>query len=175
MVVMHLQFGCITDGGYYHSLIGNWLLVVVVILLVVSQYFYRESRDAKVVISEEDQLQQARTLFNRFDKDRQGIKLEEVALVVRKIDPKATDEQVKAIFQSGDTDGSGVINFDEFFAKTKGGVDGDNVAGEPQALDLGLVVKQQLKADRQSDALTKVFLLVFLLYRKLMPAIILHS
>eukprot|EP01046_Picozoa_sp_COSAG06_P031452 COSAG06_NODE_3065_length_5901_cov_5.700965_2_plen_1264_part_00 len=162
-IMIILEFGCVTDGGYTQSLFGNCLVVVVIIAMVLAQYFYRENRDENAVITEEEGTKQAKFLFEKFDQDGDGIGLNEVASIVQRINPDTTPEQIEAIFRSADKDGSNVITFDEFYEATQGSGDG-KARDTGEMLDLGLVVKQHLKSSRQSDALTKVFLLVFLLY-----------
>ena len=144
--------------GYNSSLLGNCLVVVVVILLVWAQYFYREHRDTTVAVTEEESTAHAKALFDKFDLDGKGITLEELGFIVKRVDQSVTPEQVEVIFSTADTDGGGFISFDEFYEAMKSGSD-DNAT-----LDLALVVKQKQAADRQSDALTKVFLIVFLFY-----------
>lgn len=162
VLIMHLDFGCMSDGSYSHSLFGNCLLVVVVVVFVAVQFLYRERRDETAEISEEAREAQAKVLFEKFDLDHHGITVDELGLVVKRIHPEATPEQIKIIFAAADTDGGGSITFDEFYAAVRGGNTGEIDSGA--GLDLGLVVKQHLRQTRVSNALTKVFLLVFILY-----------
>ena len=180
-ILAYLALGCISSGGYYSSLATNCLAVLAVVALVVVQFMYRERRDANKEVTEEEHREQAREIFDRIDPDGDGLELDEIALVVRKIDHSASDAQIQTIFNDADTDGGGVISFEEFYAAISVSRDTDAFEKESSSdsrqrksrkessedtfqLDLGGVIQRKLLAERHSDALTKVFLLVFLFY-----------
>jgi Ca2+-binding EF-hand superfamily protein len=95
-----------------------------------------------------------RKLFQQFDNDGDGeLDQAEVRAVAEEIDPFISTEVVVAIFHKADTDGSGAIDFDEFFA-----------AITHPAMDLRVLAEKAEKADITAAALGRLFLLGFLLY-----------
>ena len=85
-----LGFGC--GGaylkGYTSGLVFNLVLLVVVVLIVVVVYAYQMAKLSKGhEITEEENRAQLRETFARFDKDGDGIDIEEVALICQKVDP----------------------------------------------------------------------------------------
>ncbi|KVI06486.1 probable calcium-binding protein CML15 [Cynara cardunculus var. scolymus] len=62
----------------------------------------------------EDQLQQLREIFARFDLDKDGSLTHlEVAALLRSLGLKPTGEQIHKLFKNMDSDGSGTVEFDE--------------------------------------------------------------
>jgi hypothetical protein len=170
-IFIQLSLGCLSTGKYYSSLATNWLLVIVVVVIVGMEYIYRERRDANKDVSEDEQRENAKEIFDRIDLDGEGLKPDEIATVVRRIDATVDDTQIQTIFNVADEDGSGIISFEEFYAAISGSPSNTGKAFESEAasedmieLDLGSIIQKKMLAERHSDALTKVFLLVFLLY-----------
>lgn len=53
--------------------------------------------------------------FRKWDKDDDGtLSFEELQTLLRKGDPKMTDDDIRKLFTAADTDGDGVIQFEEF-------------------------------------------------------------
>jgi Ca2+-binding EF-hand superfamily protein len=95
-----------------------------------------------------------RKLFQQFDDGGDDkIDLVEIRAIVEKIDPSISAEDVAVIFQKTDTDSSGAIDFDEFFA-----------AITSPAMELRALVKKAEKDTITATAMGRLFLLGFLLY-----------
>jgi len=168
---IQLSLGCLSSGKYYSSLLSNCMLVVAVSILVGLQFVYREWRDASKDITKEEHKELVQEIFDHIDLDGEGLTVEEIATVVRKIDSTIDETQIQTMFSVADKDGSGIISFEEFYAavdaspsETHQESDSDAASKDAIELDLGSVIQKKLLADRHSDALTKLFLVVFLLY-----------
>ena len=62
-----------------------------------------------------------RKLFNEFDKDGDGIGVDELATIIGKVESgsskQTSREEIQSIFEEADADGGGLIGFDEFKAE----------------------------------------------------------
>lgn len=170
-IFAQLSLGCLGSGRYYSSLVMHCLTVAAVVVAVILQFLYREQRDAKKEVTEEENRENAKEIFDRIDLDGNGLELNEVAAVVREIDEAVSDAEIDALFSVADTDDSGVISFEEFYTaistssnEVTKGIESEEGSDKAITLDLGNIIRNKLLADRKSDALTKIFLVVFLFY-----------
>ena len=145
--------------GYTAALSFNLIMLVLVVIVVTAVYEIQMKKlnNPDMEITEEENRAQLRETFGRFDKDGDGIDIEEVALICQKVDPDATREEIETLFQRADTDGGGVIDFEEFYAAV---TDANHEGG----LDLSLLVMKQKRMMVKADAAGRLFLLAFLLY-----------
>merc|ERR1712166_207430 len=97
--------------------------------------------------------------YHRFDPDGDGISWTEMNEIVNKIDDDITEEETQELFERADTDGGGLIDFDEFYAAVH-----DDSQAAKGSLDLKKLVRKQEKVLIRADAAGRVFLSAFLLY-----------
>ena len=160
-VTSMISFGCLSSGAYISSLIGQVVLLALVVIAVMAAYIYNQNK-AKNETTNGDSPEiraHVRELFDRFDTDGEGVKLDEVTVILAEIDPAITADQAAIIFKEADLDGSGIIDYDEFFvavhtshSSTNGGLDLQKLVLKKQALDI------------RDSATGQLFLIVFLLY-----------
>eukprot|EP01051_Picozoa_sp_SAG22_P006042 SAG22_NODE_381_length_11354_cov_6.529631_3_plen_378_part_00 len=115
---MDISIGCMSSGHYYSKLQFNILLVCFVVMLeaVHTGYQVQQVKSGQKHMSEDEHRARVLAIFSQFDKDGDGVELEEVTQIARKIDPEVSDEAVEHLFELADTDKSGVIDFEEFYA-----------------------------------------------------------
>ena len=94
--------------------IADWAAVGIVYVIrhknAENETLGSNSEEARVHVKE---------LIDRFDEDGEGIKPAKPAEIVKiltELDTDTTEEDAAALFKAADSDGSGVIDFDEFFA-----------------------------------------------------------
>jgi hypothetical protein len=157
-------------------------MLVLVLLCVGLHYVYTTWADEHQEVSEEESKENAAELFAKFDLDGKGISKQEVTKIVKRIAHEVTDSEIDDLFARADEDGSGAIDFDEFYSAAYGN-DGDTssaagesedaaaVSGEGEAssaapafvFDLAGLVKKKRAADRRTEVLTVLFVAIFLL------------
>jgi hypothetical protein len=93
-----------------------------------------------------------RDMFEQFDKDGNGIAIEEIVAVAERVQLPTSKTKLEAMFADADTDQSGRLDFDEFSAAI-----GSNVG-------LGLFMKDGIRTKTRNDSLGRLFLIVFVLY-----------
>jgi len=75
----------------------------------IGQASRRERRNSREL---EEELRQQ---FNEIDKDGSGgLDFDEIAVVLKKMDPNSSDEDVNKLLTWADVDGNGVIDFEEY-------------------------------------------------------------
>ena len=116
-----IGLGCIVDGSYIPSVLANIGLVVMVLVAVAVTHVYRMWKIAKGGTDEEVKKEHLMQMFMKFDKDGDGIEIEEMLEICEKIDPDIPFEQVQSIFSKADEDGSGAIDFEEFYGASRRG------------------------------------------------------
>jgi hypothetical protein len=89
-----LGLGCIADGSYIPSVLANIGLVVMVLVTVAVTHVYRMRKIAKGDSDEEAKKENLNLMFTKFDKDGDGIEIEEMQEICEKIDPDISFEQV---------------------------------------------------------------------------------
>jgi hypothetical protein len=101
-----IGLGCITQMTYVPAVFTNFGMVGLVVALVACVYLYQmhkiDRSDAEV--SEDERVEQARAMFDKFDLDGDGIELHELALIVNKIDPAVTSSEIENLFKNADVD-----------------------------------------------------------------------
>jgi hypothetical protein len=160
--------GCLVKSGYVTSLLSNVILALIILLALYAMYLLEafQIRNQKVTDKEmEAQKQTLMELYNEFDKDGDGLELEELQAAVSKILPSVTKDDVEKLFKMADSDNdsehsSGVLSFDEFYAAA-------TLEGGDDAFDLAYIVKVQFLASAKADAMEGGFLVIFLLYPSL--------
>ena len=190
-IVAHLQFGCLTTGTYLSSLLGNMVMISLVILLVVGQYYIQKRKDESEDSSDEawrrSHKKAAAQIFDHNDANDDGaVTLDELVDLMNRVEHWLSEDEVlvlaKQIFTDADVNHDGFLSFDEWYQSVlasevnKGKFDGreqgtEDTDGEQGAeedaglhLDIGQLFSDAQMAERVSDAMTKVFILVFLLY-----------
>ena len=155
-----LKLGCISTGSYTSTLVTavSMVLLVAVAVLLIYLYEMRQLDRAGYQPDDEEAVADLRELYEQFDTDGTGIKLEEVQAIVAKIDPTAASEDVKALFKKAGADGSGHIDFEEFHAAVSADAGDDAVQ-----LDLGILVEKKAQTNIRDAATGRLFLVVFLL------------
>ena len=153
-----IAIGCVIDGAYLPSLLLNvgMVIVVVIAVLAVAFFQYKKAQKSGSKVTEEDSRAATRLIFDKFDKDGDGVELHEVELIVAKVNPSVSAKAVADLFQRADKDGSGVIDFEEFFDAIHADVDG------AQEFDLRVLVRKQQQLAAKSDATGRLFLLSIL-------------
>ena len=189
-----IAIGCYSDGAYFSSLMVNIVLIGVVVVGSFIFAKYELSQIDKTSHDEETHKAEVQKIFDMFDLDGNGIELDEVAVICRRISPKATAAEIEALFHSADTDGSGVIDFEEFYAAVADDVPDVAVEGSKwsvvrdsvkkkqkrhhyknkhsffhhdknkHSFDLRILVRKQKVSTIKADAMGRLFLLTFLLY-----------
>ena len=159
-IIGMLQLGCISTGSYTSTLVTavSMVLLVAVAVLLIYIYEMRQLDRADYQPDDEEAIADLRELYEQFDTDGDGIELEEVQAIVAKIDPTTASEDVEALFKKADSDGSGYIDFEEFYAAVSADAD-----DEALQLDLGILVKKKAQANIRDAATGRLFLVVFLL------------
>jgi hypothetical protein len=143
-ISLTLGIGCLYQNSYFTSLGVSFAVVVAVALVVGATFIYSMSRT-----KDERQL---RELFKQFDKDGNGITVDEVVAMAEKVNASAPrDENIETMFADADTDKSGRMNFAEFQAAFDG------------HLGIGQVLEKARQVKARNDSLGRLFLLVFLL------------
>ena len=157
-----IAIGCVIDGAYLPSLSLNvgMAIVVVVAVLAVAFFQYKQAQTNGSKVTEEDSRAATRLIFDKFDKDGDGVELHEVELIVEKVNPSVSAKAVADLFQRADKDGSGVIDFEEFFDAIHGDAHAD--VDSAQEFDLRVLVRKQQQLAAKSDATGRLFLLSIL-------------
>ena len=159
------------------SLVVTFVVLLVVVICVGVYHVFSIWTEEHKKVSDDDQRQTALELFNLFDMDGDGICKDEVVQIAKRISPDATDKDIDSLFTMADVDGSGHIDFDEFYTAAysqssehdSGSVDKDDMsdtdiaADKPSTIDLAGLVKRKRKADRRTQTLTVLFVAIFLL------------
>lgn len=171
------KLGCIGHDGSYTAVLATAVSIVLVVIVVVGLIYLHELQAlnrADQQLNDEEVAAQLHKLYKSFDKDGDGIQLNEVRKIVAKIEPTTAAEDVEEIFRKADADGSGIISFEEFHAA----VSADD-SDESIQLDLGILVKKKAKHKIRDDATGRLFLVVFLLcklkYPSLFVSICMHA
>ena len=156
-----LGVGCLGKGSYVTGLATNlaMLCAVVLVVFVVFMEKMRRINNPNNIITKEEELEKMKDLYHRFDPDGDGISWTEMNEIVNKIDDDITEEETQELFERADTDGGGLIDFDEFYAAVH-----DDSQAAKGSLDLKKLVRKQEKVLIRADAAGRVFLLAFLLY-----------
>ena len=89
-----IGLGCIVDGSYIPSVLANVGLVVMVLVAVAVVHVYRMRKIAKGHTNEEAKKENLKMMFMKFDKDGDGIEIEEMLEICEKIGPDIPFEQV---------------------------------------------------------------------------------
>jgi hypothetical protein len=152
-----LGFGCLGYKGYVSSLLLNFSIAVILAFVIYVIYkVHANGVDNGKESDPETTKEHMRVLFDKFDKDAGGIDPAEVKCIMLQIDPEVEDAAVDKLFAIADTDGSGVIDFDEFLAAV--------THEDKENFSLDELVKSKEKFDLKSEALDQIFLLVFVMY-----------
>jgi Ca2+-binding EF-hand superfamily protein len=116
-----LGIGCVTSGSYVNSLIGQVVILGILGFFIFLTYLYRHYKATRDLESGSAEIQKeiCKEIFDRFDTDGDGIELAEVELIMKKIEPTMTAEHALVLFEQADTDGSGCIDFEEFFGAVR--------------------------------------------------------
>jgi hypothetical protein len=144
--------------------LGNLALVLLVVTTVAIAYIYdtfKVNRDSQGH-DEEKHKKHARQVFQVFDTNNDGIQLSEVEAVLAKLDPEASTEVAAKIFAKADANANGVIDFTEFYAAVT-----HPEASEGLDMDLAALVKLSEQNTVRARAVSRLFLLIFLLYPSL--------
>jgi hypothetical protein len=163
-ITFQLGIGCLADGSYAASLLANLALVLLVVALVGVLYIYDQfkvNRDTSED-NEEKQKEHVRKMFQVFDTNDDGIKLPEVEALLLMLDPTASAEVAAKIFAKADTNASGIIEFAEFY-----GAMTHPETGEALDMDLRFLVQRSEQNAVRATAVSRLFLLIFLLYPSL--------
>lgn len=96
----NISIGCMSTGKYYGSLVFNILLVVTVCCgeLLHTSFEVSKVKKGDKKMTEEENREKVQAIFSHFDKDGDGVELEEVKMIAEKIDPDVTDEAVLQLF-----------------------------------------------------------------------------
>jgi predicted outer membrane repeat protein len=143
-ITEYIGIGCFSDGNYLTSLFLNFALVMVVALLVGAIYMYQVIQLTRNPLRDVNNnspkgKERMQRIFARFDKDGNGIDYADMQKIVENIDPSpdgVSTVDTAALFKSADTDGSGIIDYQEF---------SDAVSSTP--LDLRKLVKREDVSD----------------------------
>ena len=156
-----ISFGCVTSGAYITSLIGQVVVLLLLVAAVGIRYVIRQKKAKNETLgsNSEEARAHVKELFDRFDEDGNGIEPAEVAKILTELDPDTTEEDAAALFKAADSDGSGVIDFDEFFAAVH-----DHHSDPGQGLDLQKIVLKKQAWDIRDAATGQLFLVIFVLY-----------
>eukprot|EP01043_Picozoa_sp_COSAG02_P034392 COSAG02_NODE_2401_length_8945_cov_4.251752_3_plen_184_part_00 len=165
------EFGCVTDGTYSSSLVVTFVALLVVVTCVGVYHLFRIWTDEHKKVGEDEQRETALELYQLFDIDGDGIGKDEVAMIAMRIAPGATQKDIDSLFMMADADGSGHIDFEEFYGAAysqssehgQDTVDSDAMDDPQSTIDLASLVKRKRTADRRTQTLTVLFVVVFLL------------
>ena len=152
-----LNLGCLSDGRFATGLMANCSMVGGVVAFTIFQYKRKAMHIDKGADTPEEEMEEMREVFKKFDVDGEGVTQEEVRAIVDKIDPSISDDQVEILFKAADTDGGGRIDFEEFHAAATSDHHDSN-------FDLGILVKKEQKLEAGAQAFGRLFLVAFLLY-----------
>ena len=158
-------FGCYTSHGYTVSLFLNFATSLFFAVVILALCAYELSKVDKASPDPEAAKARTKQMFEKFDKDGTGITQAIVKEIVMEGSRErarlgaparvVTDQQIAKIFEVADSDGSGVIDFTEFYAAMNSD-DADNFS-------LHDLVIQKVKLDLKADAMGNIFLLVFVM------------
>jgi hypothetical protein len=172
-ITFQLGIGCLTDASYAPSLLGNLALVLLVVAVVLVAYMIEMFKVNHQGDDEEKQKKHISEMFQDLVTDTNddgrlhakklvGIKLPEVEALLAKLDPEASAEVAAKIFATADADGSGIIDFKEFYGAVM-----RPEAGEGLDMNLAALVKRAEKNAVRAAAVSRLFLLIFLIYPSL--------
>ena len=155
--------GCISSSGYFSGLASSVIMVLTVVAIVFALFRY-EIWSIKNHVLREDELEEQKVMleeiYDDFDKDNKGLTKEELLACVEKLGVEATAADVGKLFEEADTDGSGVLTFNQFHeAATHTQADGSSTH---PGVDLASIVEAERIVDARSAAMGRCFLLVFL-------------
>lgn len=95
--------GCYTVNSYATSLLVNIAAVGVLFCAVGAYYNLRLRQLVHGEYTPDEIKEHALTMYNKFDKDGDGIDIEEVRQIAMRIDPNVSDASVKKLFdQAGE-------------------------------------------------------------------------
>ena len=152
--------GCYAVNSYALSLFINFATVGVLVMVIGIVHSFQFRQLVHHALHGEDSPEEVRAstlaVYEKFDRDGDGISLDEVKQIVMQIDPTVSDESVKVLFDNADTHNSGLIDFEEFLA----------AVNSPHTDDFSLddLVLQKRKFDLKAETLGRLFLLVFVMY-----------
>eukprot|EP01047_Picozoa_sp_COSAG01_P019293 COSAG01_NODE_1068_length_11878_cov_45.012395_4_plen_1116_part_00 len=136
--------GCLVDESYANSLAGNVCLVATMIVVSVIIAAVQRNREPSV-----SKLQQ---FFQSVDTDGHGLTVDQLVVVMHRVDDSVQRGHVESLFTEADTDGSERLGFDEFYGLYK------------RESGLGTVIGLARRKRSVNDSLGRLFLLVFLVY-----------
>lgn len=147
--------GCYAVNSYAMSLFVNFATVGLLFVAVAAYY----NIALRALIHGEDTPEETRehalSMYNKFDKNNDGIDLSEVKNIVMQIDPDVSDASVKKLFDAADTHNSGSIDFEEFLAAV--------MSEHTDDFSLDDLIYQKRQFDLKADALGRLFLMVFVM------------
>lgn len=153
-----LGLGCIASGTYVSSLLFNFSLVGFVVLLVVGHWRFDLYKLMNAQAHDpEAEKQVLDHMYDKIDRDGDGIRLEEFREIVQKISPDQV-HLVERFFAAADTDNSGIIDRKQFQQAFQTG------AGNDSGIDLAEFLLKAGKTEVRQDAVGRLFLIIFLLY-----------
>lgn len=151
-------------------------MIAIVVAGVGVYYVYRTWADEHKTVGDEERKEIAAEIFGRFDLDGKGINRDEVGKIAARIAPDATGPEIDALFEKADKDRGGTIDFDEFYAaayneptteatstEAGAGMDDDLKTDSSPTLDFAGLVRRRRHTDRITEALTGLFIAIFLL------------
>ena len=141
LFVVSLDIGCLSDGTFFNGLTANWSLVFFVAGITILQYKRAAAKIDRGADTEEEEVEQMKAVFKKFDTDGGGVDIDEVRAIVNKIDHTISDKKVAALFKSADTDGGGTIDFREFYRAAH------EHHGPKSNFDLNVLVKKEQKLE----------------------------
>ena len=148
--------GCYTVNSYITSLCVNFATVMILALVVLVVYKVQLNKMLKEDTDPEELDEQLRNVFDKFDKDKNGINKGDVKKIVLQVNPDVTDQAIDTLFAAADADGGGFIDFDEFRAA----VDSEHT----EEFSFDDLVMNKMIHDTRSDAIGRLFLCVFIMY-----------
>merc|ERR1711871_568593 len=163
-VSAYVSFGCWSTGKYTYSLAFSFSLVGFVVLLTFGIFVYQsnKARSENDDVNSEETMERLHDIFAKFDTDGTGIDKAEVTTMCAKIDEDITSNEIDYLFEAADSDGSGQIDFKEFYSAVISTEKKNRK--DAKRLDLKKLVQKKRRTDIASDATGRIFLLVFLLY-----------
>ena len=168
-------FGCITHGQYLPSLLTNTGLILLVLTFIVTVYAIETKQFERKAAAQSTDEDDVRKLFNEFDKDGDGIGVDELATIIGKVESgsskQTSREEIQSIFEEADADGGGLIGFDEFKAAIN---PSDNDGSTDVSLQKGLakVVLKYQQSQAKANMVGRLFLTIFLVCKLLQPSIL---
>eukprot|EP01050_Picozoa_sp_SAG11_P008069 SAG11_NODE_693_length_7696_cov_5.410294_4_plen_226_part_00 len=158
---MSFSIGCVSSGTYISGLLFNIFLILAVVTAqhLIYEYQIIAVRSGRKGIPEEEYRSRIKEAFDLFDGDGNGVSIKDLRKVAARIadedgsDMHVTEEEMKKLFDSANTDHDEIVNSDEFYQAVR----------HSHGKKWRKLVKRQMEIEIAAATGGRLFLIVFLL------------